>query len=221
VNGSSQIGIPKPRKERPSFPSRKAVHFDRIQPADSPSRSWLKRRLTSLVFLARDIALPLVLRLPPPPCGSSLPVDVAVTNYLERAHDPPSLSLRLGSQAGGERGGKESRLLSSPPGHLFLPFGLHFCAAKRNTYMDFVTGERSFRAGVYRYTAADHCFAPVRPNSVRGRDSRTVLISNSNWRQFFERIFDLLYRRGKRRAASVPLLSPAYRRGSAPKLRPY
>lgn len=35
----------------------------------------------------------------------------------------------------------------------------------------------SCRRRVYRYTAADHCFAPVRPNSVRGRTRAPSLLA--------------------------------------------
>lgn len=82
---------------------------------------------------------------------------------------------------------------------IYFPPRLHFCGAKRNTYMDFVIA--SFCRVI---PLRGHCFATGRPNATG--------ISNSNWRQFFERIFDLLYRSplclALVRAETSSLLSP-------------
>lgn len=63
---------------------------------------------------------------------------------------------------------------------------------------------RSFRRS--GYTAIRGAIVLHRLGRTRGEDSRIVLISNSNWRQFFERIFDLLYRGAGPASAAFVLL---------------
>lgn len=153
---------------------------------------------------------------------------VAVTNYLGRAHDLPFLSLPdtfLPSHFVQffARKGKEKEyvcvymclVLSCLYGYLFFLSGLHFCGVKQNTYMDFVTDERSFRAGIgYTATSRGPLFCTGQAELQPRQDSRTVLISNSNWRQFFERIFDLLYRGVRSPRAALRLLSPVVHAGA-------
>lgn len=71
------------------------------------------------------------------PLCSSLPL-----SFLSLSLSPSrSLSISLSLHFSTRRFPSTSLLLV-PPGHLFFPFGLHFCGAKQNTYMDFVTGAR-------------------------------------------------------------------------------
>lgn len=127
-------------------------------------------------------------------------MDVAVTNYLGRdrelfppSHLPTSVSFSLifsslfissrpsrkrERERERERKEERKRVPSFLYGRLFFPFGLHFCGAKRNTYMDFVTGECSFRScRCIPLHRGDHCFAPVRPNSGRGRTRASFLLA--------------------------------------------
>lgn len=80
------------------------------------------------------------------------------------------------------KGGKREKEVSSP----FLssqPFIFPLRTAFLQSQTEHLYGLRhrrtlvSCRHRVYRYTAADHCFAPVRPNSVRGRTCAPSLLA--------------------------------------------
>lgn len=104
---------------------------------------------------------PLFPRFPPQERRTS---DVAVTNYLglhqrdgekERERSPPRPPLVDPSPplAASPRG-ISPLLLHSP---LFFPSARHFCGAKRDTYMDFVTGVRFAAQGIPLYAGPLFC----------------------------------------------------------------